>query len=50
MKKRILATVVALAVLATTVIGSVVSVSAAEHSTDGSAACTVRATVKALIQ
>lgn len=46
MKKRILATVVALAVLATTVIGSVISVSAAEHSTDGSAACTVSATVK----
>ena len=46
MKKRILATVVVIAVLATTVIGSVISVSAAEHSTDGSAACTVKATVK----
>lgn len=45
MKKRILATVVAVAVLATTVIGSIVSVSAAEFSVDGSAACTVKATV-----
>ena len=46
MMKKDLATVVAIAVLATTVIGSVISVSAAEHSTDGSAACTVKATVK----